>query len=895
MRNLAAIFLLLLVAAVPAVAQQQYGTVSGTVVDNAGAILPGVTVVLSGPYMQGTRTAVSDTNGRFRFSPVPPGEGYMIKFELSGFNTIEQTGLVVNIGKDTAIQAEMSLSQFAETLTVTSDRLVVDTSKTTVDTTVTWDLIDSLATNRNFQTIMALAPGVRGANNPYVNGGANDANIYLIDGVDTTDPRVGTWGSTINWDSIQEGQLQTGGFNAEFGRATAGILNLVTKSGGNEYAFTGRYVIAKPDWSANNGIDSETGNPKVGGTRNDEKRPSITLSGPILKDALWFFGSYEKRDNSRGYNWFATLADYQAGIQQEGRTSYAGRYLSGKLTWQAGPSHSFRLYYTEDPIELRPVQRGWNEGVGGVHYNTSVDTFQFQGGNNSSFTWTGVLNPNFFMEGKFQRTRQELSNRPDEPGFGEVPYINDTTFNYRYGGAQRDYQSLRNRDGFSLAGSYFLDSAKGAHQLKAGVEYMKIDPKAGQINNPAGYYRVRNGAPFYYQIWLDQTGLKESKQDYYALFVQDQWKLGNLTLNLGLRAESTEIFNNQGASLVKFGYGKEIAPRLGFAYDLNGDSIHGFIGRFYTLASNYIADYFAVTTDHVQRWNWNNSCTADARDVWTYNQSCWTMQYDLPTGAGGHTLDPNLKPGAIDEFNIGYDKRLTDRLAVGAQFIWRQQKTAIDWYDPEASGYYYITNVPGAARDWPDTGQAIADKKFLEFQSIQFSAIKRLGPEGLQVVANYTYNIKHRAWAQNWRNTGAFVFTSPEAMNPLWYGSNEFKHDLKLNFTYNTPWTTIVGLNLYWNSGAPYTPITYEGAEYTAIPLAQRGSKTVGSDYDGTLYIEQPLKLGPITASVYANMFNLLNTQRPLTRQGNHDLATYTNALTWQNPRRLELGFKIEY
>jgi len=373
--------------------------------------------------------------------------------------------------------------------------------------------------------------------------------------------------------------------------------------------------------------------------------------------------------------------------------------------------------------------------------------------------------------------------------------------------------------------------------------------------------------PYYYQYWLDQTGLKESKQDYYALFVQDQWKIGNLTLNLGLRTEATEIFDNMGGSLVKFSYGDQIAPRLGFAYDLAGDSIHGS-----SAASTPSPATTSRTTspDHRSRaaLDWNNSCTPDGRDAWTYNQSCWTMAYDLPTGAGGHTLDPNLEPGYIDELTIGYDKRITDRLALGVNFIWRQQDTAIDWYDPEASGYYYITNVPQIASD------AVGNKKFTEFQSIQFSAIKRLGPEGLQVVANYTYNIKAKAWSTNWRNAGAFIFTSPEAINPV----------VRLQRVQARPQAELHLQHAVDHDRRPQ-PVLEQRRAVHAVHL--RGGRLHRDPARRARLIRRrlrlrrhplhraALRLGPITASVYANVFNLLNTQRPLTRQANHDLETF--------------------
>ena len=900
MKRLVLLVTLLALVALPAVAQQQYGSIAGSVVDNNQAALPGVTVTLSGAYMQGTRTFVTDINGRYRFVPVPPGTGYLIKFALQGFNILEQSGITVNIAKDTTVNAEMSLSQFAETITVAADKIVVDTSKSTMETSVDWNMADTVATNRNFQSLMQMAPGVVTGNNPLVNGGTNDANQYLVDGVDTSDPRTQTWGTAINWDTIAEAQLQTGGFQAEYGRATGGILNLITKSGGNTFSGTLRYIKSDPDWSAKNGIESETDRKKTGGSRNSEQRPSLTFGGPIINDALWFYLAYEKRDNSRGFSYYPTIGDIATGNQVDGATAYAGHYLSGKLTWQVNPSHSLIGFYDEDPIELTPLNRGWNE-TATTHYAESSELLQFQGGKNSSLQWTGILSPNFFMEAKGQYHKQELNVSPDAPGFNVEPYIRDINANYYYNAPYRDYKSNRDRNGLLLSGSYFLDSGSASsHQIKAGIEYLGLKPKAGTVYNSAGYYQIRNGAPYRQYQYLDQTGVKESKQNYYAIYVQDGWKMGRLTLNLGLRAESTKIYSNMDEELLSFGFGKEIAPRIGFAYDLNGDSLRGSIGRFYSLASNYIADYFAVTTDHQQRYTWNGTCSVVAgTPVNGYASSCWRLDYDIPTGAGGHQIDPNLDPAYVDELTIGYEHLFNTMMAGGVNFVWRQQDKAIDWYDPDATGYYYITNVPDVAGhptfNSENTYPSVANKKYMEYQALQFSFRKRFGPDGFQFIANYTYVIKSANWATNWSTVGAFTFTSPEAMNGLWYGKSESPHSFKVNGSYTMPWNTIIGATAFYNSGNVYTPYTYEGASFTSIPLAQRGSKTVGSNYDADLYIEQPFRLGPVTASIYANVFNSFNRQRPNARVGNHDLATYGQPSAWQNPRRVELGVKIEY
>lgn len=884
-------FSLALLLAAPLTAQQQYGSIAGTVVDNQQQPLPGVTITLSGPAMQGTRVAITDTQGRFRFVPVPPGRDYTLKFELAGFNTLEQTGIIVNLGKETTVSAEMALSQFAEAITVTAEKIVVDTSKSTVDTTVDWTLVDTLATNRNFQTMMQMAPGVKAGNNPYVHGNSNDSNSYLIDGVETTDPRTNTWGTAINWDTIQEAQVQTAAFAAEYGRATGGIVNLVTKSGGNNFSFTARWIQQDADWSAQGGIEKETGQKKPF-TASDEKRPSLTLGGPFVKDALWFYLAYEERANHRNFGRYATIQDAANLNPTQGRTNYEGHYFSGKLTYQVNPSHNLVGFYNEDPITLDPLRGGWY----GPNYNSSAEQEQFQGGENASLQWYGVLNPNFFAEAKFQYHRQELNVTPLYGGFGQTPFMYDFTARYYYGGAYYDYRSKRDRDGLNLAGSYYLDTATGTHQFKVGAELLWLKPKVGRIYNPAGYYRTLGlgQTPYDRFLWLDQVRENETKQNYQGIYVQDQWKLGKATFNIGIRAEATKLEQNTGNEVLKFNFNDMLAPRLGFAYDLNGDALRLSLGRFYTLASNYIADYFNVIPTHQQRWRWNGTCTLDGRNVWEYPDTCWNLLYDVPTGAGGTTLDPNLDPAYQDEFVAGYEKLINPQFAASVNYVYRKVKKNIDWYDPEDDGEGIITNVPKTGKNWS------------EYQAIEAALRKRFGPDGFQFIAAYTYVFDQKNWATNWWNALPYAFVGPYSELSRWYGRAEAKHEVKFNGSYTFPFKTIVGLSLFWSSGNVFTPYgtTPDGYSY---PLAKRGSATVGNNWEGDLHLEQPFTIKGLRLAAYVDLFNMFNNQQrtarsarkysqydPQTGQFTVD-PTYRRPTAWQAPRRLQIGFKIEY
>jgi hypothetical protein len=862
----------------------QYGSIDGTVVDPDGRPLPGVTVTAESPSLQGTRVAVVNEQGRFFISPLPIGQ-YQVTLSLEGFAPQTVTGVAVKVGTTTSLQVEMRKVKVQESIVVSAEQIVVDTTKSTTDTSIDWKLADTLPTQRQFTSLMVIAPMVQAPTAsgyaPYVGGQSNSANLFLIDGVDTTDPKVGIWGTVINWDTIAEAQFQTAGFTAEYGRATGGILNLVTKSGGNQFHFTARLVRSDKKWSADNGIDSETDQKKVGGTTADEWRPSFTFGGPILKDQLWYYGSYEKRNEKTGTTRYATLDDLRAGTLTPVTYTNSGHYASIKLTWQVSQDHNLVAYYNEDPTEQYPLQAG----IYGSIYSADTERRQEMGGENYSLRWTGVFSSKFFVEANYQNHSQHLNVIPTSSTFNSIPYTYDLYWGYASGGPSIDYRSDRDRDGVLFSGSYFLDTLRGSHQFKAGVEYSKIKNTLWNIWNSAGQYWNYLGGPYIRFLYLDQSGGLPTSQDYYAVYVEDQWRLGKLTLNLGVRSESTTIYNNRDNSVLKFGFGKQIAPRVGFAYDLNGDTVRGSLGRFYQMATNYIGDYFKVTTDHTQRWDWNYTCDPSTAAYYQFPDTCWSLIYDVPRYAGGTTLDPNLKPAYMDEFTAGYDRRITDQMAASVTFVWRWMNSQIDWYDPNATGYYVITNVPKKS----DVGNL----KWSDYQAVSLSLTKRFARDRLQFIADYTYSFKDDAWGVTWRDLGFFTFTNPELVDRRRYGRTFSPQYFKFNGSYILPWGAVVGLSAFWNSGNLYTATT--AGTYGQVFIEKRGSSKVGNNWEADLYAEQPFKIGPVTMALYANVFNIFNNQQVVARQSNSGLATFRQPTAWQSPRAVQLGFKLQY
>ncbi len=223
-----------------AVFAQTTGTVDGTVTDQSNAPLPGVTVELTSPNLQGTRTAVTSADGRYRFPAVPPGP-YKVTAELAGFGKVEKRA-TVTLDSTATVNLSLPLSTTAE-ITVTGEAPMVDVTSTTQGTNYSAKVIDKLPVGRNYADIVFTQPGVQADFGETqgrslaisIYGSTSSENLFLIDGVNTTNVIKGFQGKDINSEFIQEVEVKTGGYQAEYGRNTGGVVNVITKSGGNEF------------------------------------------------------------------------------------------------------------------------------------------------------------------------------------------------------------------------------------------------------------------------------------------------------------------------------------------------------------------------------------------------------------------------------------------------------------------------------------------------------------------------------------------------------------------------------------------------------------------------------------------------------------------------------------
>ena len=295
--TVAALALVALFAVAPASAQEQVGAIQGTVSDASGAVLPGATVeaVSAG----GTRlSGTTNESGAYRFPRVPPGT-YVVIAKLDGFNPAELQNVKVGLGDTATANVTLEVGAVSETISVVGEAGQIDVKSSATSAAITGEDIAMLPKGRDFTTIATMAPGVTQegfAGGLSIDGASGSENRYVIDGVDTTDAFDGTSGQNLITEFVEEVQVKSAGYPAEFGGSVGGVINAVTKSGTNEFkGWVGVYYNDR-DWDgAERATPYDTGTTLYRTFEEDDItriEPGFGIGGPIVQDMAWFYGGY---------------------------------------------------------------------------------------------------------------------------------------------------------------------------------------------------------------------------------------------------------------------------------------------------------------------------------------------------------------------------------------------------------------------------------------------------------------------------------------------------------------------------------------------------------------------------------------------------------------------------
>ncbi|HEX9163855.1 MAG TPA: TonB-dependent receptor, partial [Thermoanaerobaculia bacterium] len=455
-------FLLLFIAA--SVLAQTTGGIVGKVTDSSGAAVPGVTVEAKSAALQGTRTTVSEGDGGYRFVLLPPGQ-YSVSFDLSGFAPESRRSVVVPLGKDTTLDIMMRPAAVTEELVVSANAPVLDTTSTTLGANLSTHAIETLPTGRNYASIVQVVPGVASDANPSngtqstisVYGSSGAENAYYIDGVNTTNMEYGFQGKELNFEFISEVDVKTGGYEPEFGRSTGGIINVITKSGGNQ--FSGDVFGYRDSNSLQSSAKTvvSTGGTQEGFTRKDF---GVDAGGYIMRDRLWFFGAYDGVRN--GIDNSLPEGPHAGDVV----TSNSRRNLgSGKLTYNLGASQSLIASFLQDPRVDTGAINDANHTLNGDP-STYLGRQDF-GGRDYALRYDGSFASKWIATGQVARHREANSVGPATAAGDAVQFRDVSNDNFQTGGFGLIQDKTFDRKHYASS----LMSIFAGHELKGGIEF----------------------------------------------------------------------------------------------------------------------------------------------------------------------------------------------------------------------------------------------------------------------------------------------------------------------------------------------------------------------------------------------------------------------------------------
>lgn len=754
-----------LLAPTTAMAQSQTGTLRVTVAGSDGMPLPGATVTVSSPSSLVTRTATTDGEGRARLTGLDPATNYTVAINAAGYDAFSATDVAVVSGRELALGYALGAATVDDIIVTGTSLAAVDVTSATVATTLTLDVVESLPTGRSYQSYLQLVPGVKPGSNPSSKSGINSSvtgvvgsssdNVYYIDGVNVTDPVTGTFGANLNNEIIQEQQVITGGAPAEYEGGTGLISRVITKSGGNDWTGSVNYYFQ------NDSLVQEDQNGESGGFSTYDT--AVTLGGPLLRDRLWFFGSYQKTHREDD-----VLNPDTQELQRTVERDF--EYAFAKLTWQITPDDRLSATYLSDP--------GETTGSATASIRNYRDTAQEQGGDRYKIDYTRTWN-DLILNAYYFKHESELNTiAADGSTRNNVVFARGDTYTYEeanIGGAGTNTLRNRNRDEWGISAEYFLDTSFGSHSIKAGYTRSTSDNIVeGTVSGDATYTslsdrypgttfaelagtgftsavfsaddraRIRDGidnasnsAALYgivdadsdgvitddeidaitfsdtagnpggqinsYRSLRVQNGVNAVGSEGQSFYIQDTWTMGQLTVNAGVRAEEWTHIDSNGNDLFTFEW--ELAPRVSVVYDLLGDGrskVWAFAGRYYDPVRNDMTAFAGSLSGAVDEEQINIGGN------WvTYR-----------TRGGAQILDsifaPSTKTPYTDEFLIGYSTTFGRDIGLSVTATKRDTRQIFEDYD---LGVYSDPSNTGA-----DGNAAPGGALFLPYEYFGLSA-----------------------------------------------------------------------------------------------------------------------------------------------------------------------------
>jgi hypothetical protein len=783
LRLLLVCVLLILPLADLASAQTTGATLQGTISDPQGALLPGVTVVIANVETGLSRTVVTDERGWYRAPALPPGQ-YELRAELLGFGNVVRSGLTLTIGQEATVNVEMNLANVQETVTVTGEAPLVETSNSTLGTTVTRTTLDSLPlAGRNFSGLATLSPGIAGvgSGSTGLNAGGQTtrSNSFVIDGASNDDTIVATQRGGFSLEAVREFAVLSNQFSAEYGMASGAIVTVITRSGTNQLQGRGFLFHRDDTFDAQDPFSKAQGSGK---SPFSLQRFGGFLGGPVVRDRMHFFGVYE---GLRQRQTSIVSSPLVPASEREWPNPEDGSQYFGKTDNRLNDAHSLSVRYRAD----KNLQKG--NGIGGLNTKErGSNTDRLDQDVILSETW--VVSSRVLNEFRFQFARRSTFTDTEGYSVDGMPQIDRPSGNF---GKAQNLPQGRDENRYQVVNNYSI--SLGPHDLKFGGDLSLIRASSFFPRNRDGNFQFRTDAPFnaddpstypfQYTVAIIDP-LQDLPNDLISFFAQDSWRAApNLTFNVGVRYDRERGFHKITGVPDD---SNNFQPRLGFVWDpfkTGKTAVRGGYGH-------YVDQSFL---------NIQLNVAAARRSVELVIQN---PGYPDPFSRGSaanpppSTADtvPNPQTPETRSVSLGVKRELFTGFALSVDGVHSRGYNQYAWDD---------LNYPDPAtgiRPDPTRGRVIIYDNYGNswYDALLFSAEKRgAGP---------TWGVSYTL-SKTQRDVEGFQFTPQDLRNKAadkGYADNDRRHQFVANMTWPLPWGFQVGAIYQARSALPFNVTT---------------------------------------------------------------------------------------